>query len=132
MLAVFRISDQRGALKASVQAVQAGHDAQSRLAVLSQKCVEEGIGPLHVGVAVHLGDVVYGNIGAKTRLDFTVMGSNVNLLARLQTLTATLGEPLLITADIAAHLDSPTESIGEHQLKGIEHPLEIFRPAQTT
>ena len=89
---------------------------------------------LDFGVALHVGDVMYGNIGTSQRLDFTVIGPAVNLTARLESLTATLGEPILVSSEIAAaiggKLGPRLESVGRHTLKGMSAPVEAFRPAR--
>ena len=84
---------------------------------------------LDFGTALHVGDVMYGNIGTAKRLDFTVIGPAVNLTARLESLAAALGEPILVSAEIATVLGSGLESIGRHTLKGMAAPVEAFRPA---
>jgi len=127
MLVVFRITDQVSPGDAARRGVRAAVDAQRRLADLSSRRTAEGLGPLQAGIAVHLGKVVYGNIGAKTRLDFTVMGSSVNLVARLQSLTGQLGEPILFSPPVAEHLADPAKSVGKHSFKGVEQPVEVFR-----
>ncbi len=80
------------------------------------------------GVALHVGDVMYGNIGTSQRLDFTVIGPAVNLTARLESLTATLREPILVSAEIGKALGAGAESVGRHPLKGMAAPVEAFRP----
>jgi adenylate cyclase len=71
---------------------------------------------------------MYGNIGTSQRLDFTVIGPAVNLTARLESLTATLGEPILVSAEIAKALGAGAQSVGRHALKGMAAPVEAFRP----
>ncbi len=129
MLVVFRITEQVSAGEAARRGVRAATDAQQRLADLSSRRAAEGLGPLEASFAIHLGRVVYGNIGAKTRLDFTVMGGSVNLVSRLQSLCGELGESLLVSSQVAEHLDGPLESMGEHQLKGVKQSVEVFRTA---
>ena len=73
---------------------------------------------------------MYGNIGTAQRLDFTVIGPAVNATARLQSLASTLGEPILVSAEIAAAVGAANlESVGRHALKGLAEPVEAFRPA---
>jgi len=129
MLVVFRITDKVSATAAARQSVRAAISAQQQLFELSSQRIRDGLSPLHAGIAVHLGGVVYGNIGAKTRLDFTVMGAAVNLVARLQSLTGRLGEPLLFSHQVAEHLAQPVQSVGEYSFKGVEDTVEIFRVA---
>jgi adenylate cyclase len=85
--------------------------------------------PLRAGIALHYGRVSYGNIGSGHRLDFTVIGRDVNLTSRLQGLCEAMGEPLLMSKEFAALLDRPEiTSIGEHAVKGLSYPIELFAP----
>jgi len=127
MLVVFRIGDEISPGEAARRAVRAAEDALGRLGDLSERRIGEGLQPLRAGVAVHLGAVVYGNIGASSRLDFTVMGEAVNLVARIQSLTGETGEALLFSGDVAEHLTGTSEAIGTYDLKGVPAPVEIFR-----
>ena len=127
MLVVFRITNDVSPGEAARRGVRAAARAQHLLRELSSQRVAEGHGPLDAGIAVHLGEVVYGNIGAKTRLDFTVMGSSVNLVARIQSLTGELREPVLFSSQVAEHLDDPIESVGEYSFKGVQNPVDVFR-----
>ena len=129
MLVVFRITDEVSPREAAKRGIRAAKSAQLRLAEVAHQLPATIHGPLQTGIAVHLGEVVYGNIGARTRLDFTVMGRSVNLVARLQSVTGDLGESVLFSAAVAQHLDEPVESIGEYSFKGVEQPVEVFRVA---
>jgi adenylate cyclase len=128
MLVVFRITDEVSVTEAASRAARAAQSAQVHLAELSRQRMAEGLNPLNAGIAVHLGKVVYGNIGAKTRLDFTVMGASVNLVARLQQLTGELGEQILFSSSVPEHLDKPVELIGQYSFKGVAMPLDVYRP----
>ncbi|HXE17115.1 MAG TPA: adenylate/guanylate cyclase domain-containing protein [Stellaceae bacterium] len=81
-----------------------------------------------VDFALHLGDVLYGNIGAADRLDFTVIGPAVNEVDRIEKLCEPLGRSVLMSAEFAAAADQPTRllSLGEHMLRGVREPREIF------
>ena len=127
MLAVFRIDADRSAAEAAQSGVEAAHDALERLEELSARRVADGFLPLRAGIALHIGTVVYGNIGASSRLDFTVMGGAVNLVARIQHLTGSAHEPLLFSDRIAEHLGAATESVGVHEFKGVSRPVEVFK-----
>src|SRR6185295_3029028 len=74
---------------------------------------------LSFGIALHIGEVAYGNIGGGGRLDFTAIGPAINLAARLETLTGRLGRPLLLSKELAAELASGVEPVGAFELKGI-------------
>ena len=91
-----------------------------------------GWNPLRTGIALHEGDVFFGNIGAPERLDFTVIGSAVNEASRVEALQKTLGRSLLITDAAARHLDIKLDDLGEHSLRGVEGTLRIFSPASSS
>jgi class 3 adenylate cyclase len=77
-------------------------------------------------VGLNIGEVIYGNVGALDRLDFTVMGPAVNRTARLESLTKTLGSSILFSRDFADQLDQPTRFLGDHQMKGIKETQSVF------
>jgi adenylate cyclase len=81
---------------------------------------------LQAGMALHYGEVSYGNIGSGQRLDFTVIGPDVNLLSRIQTACAPTNQPLLMSSRMAKLLTSKqTVSIGRHALRGFSEPIEL-------
>jgi len=85
--------------------------------------------PLRAGIALHEGEVFFGNVGAAERLDFTVIGRAVNEAARVETLTKTLGRPILVTDPVARHLPPEAlEPLGEHALRGVGRPMALFAP----
>jgi adenylate cyclase len=75
---------------------------------------------------LHIGEVAYGNIGGRDRLDFTVIGAAVNVANRVQELCKTLGRSLLLTADFARHVRARTISLGPHAIRGSRSEIEIF------
>ncbi|MDH3579359.1 MAG: adenylate/guanylate cyclase domain-containing protein [Hyphomicrobiales bacterium] len=82
-----------------------------------------------VGIALHYGRAAYGNIGSGTRLDYTVIGRDVNLASRIAGLCSTLAHPLLVSKAFRDNLPAcQVTSIGEHTLKGVADPHEIFMP----
>lgn len=84
---------------------------------------------MRAGIALHLGEVAYGNIGAGDRLDFTAIGRDVNLLARLEKMCGTLGEPLVVSAEFAAAVPRPWRRLGDYTFKGFDGAREVFAPA---
>src|SRR5258707_13405495 len=70
--------------------------------------------PLAYGLALHLGEVGFGNIGSRRRLDFTVIGAAVNHASRLQELTKTLGRSLLVSEEVAAATTRPLQPARSH------------------
>lgn len=82
---------------------------------------------LQIGVGLHVGDVLYGNIGGRGRLDFTVIGSAVNEVCRVEALCKVVGCPLLMTDAFARSLGrSDLVSLGAHTLRGVSQPREIL------
>ncbi|MEP3279401.1 MAG: adenylate/guanylate cyclase domain-containing protein [Stappiaceae bacterium] len=86
--------------------------------------------PLKIGIALHRGEVFFGNVGGMERLDFTVIGRAVNETSRVESLCKPLGEELLITApvqeDLSSDLKSGLNSVGEHALRGVGNAVTIF------
>ena len=89
---------------------------------------EMGKPPAAVDLALHLGDVLYGNVGAVDRLDFTVIGPAVNEAARIEVLCEPLGRRVLVSAELAAVVADKCRlvPVGHHTLKGIREMREIY------
>jgi adenylate cyclase len=98
----------------------------AELAALNARRAAEGAAELKIGIGLHTGAVMYGNIGAPGRLDFTVIGPAVNLVTRLESLCPALGQPLLTSARFASPCGSKLVSLGRHPIKGFTDPQEIF------
>ena len=84
--------------------------------------------PLEVGIALHVGEVMYGNVGTDERLDFTVIGRAVNEAARLQGLTKQLGHPVLASASFAEPIRDRFDFVGAHSVAGFDDMLETYVP----
>lgn len=123
ILAIFPVesSSRTAACRAALQAID---QARQKLAGASA----DGT-PLAFVATLHVGQVVYGNIGSPDRLDFTVLGPAVNLVSRLEGLAKELNRPLLCSAAFAATLDQPLAPLGRFPLKGVAEPQEIFAPS---
>jgi len=79
-------------------------------------------------VALHAGTVLYGNIGAANRLDFTVIGPAVNLVSRVEAIAKALDQPIVVTDDFVRAYGERMRSLGRHQLRGLAIPHELFAP----
>jgi adenylate cyclase len=81
-----------------------------------------------VDLALHLGEVLYGNVGAIDRLDFTVIGPAVNEVSRIETLCEPLGRKVLVSAELAAAIGDSRrlEPLGPQSLRGVREPQEIY------
>ncbi|CAH0340861.1 adenylate/guanylate cyclase domain-containing protein [Rhizobium sp. CECT 9324] len=109
-------------------------DACQRLILAVRRAYElasgddtDGKNELLFGTGIHVGEVMYGNIGSKRRLDFTVIGPAVNLASRLESLTKELRRPVLLSDTFVrtAELITQTEYMGRHVLKGFDGAFEI-------
>jgi adenylate cyclase len=127
MLAIFRVASPATLADDCRKAAEAVADARTRLQDVNTRREAEGRSPLRCGIALHVGDVSYGNIGTDDRLDFTVIGPAVNLAARLTTLCGEIGETAVLSRAMAQTSQLHVESLGRHSLKGIAEPQEVFR-----
>ncbi len=82
------------------------------------------------GISLHLGQVIYGNVGVPERLQFTLVGSAVNEVVRVQDLTKSLGYPLLATGPFARATAAVWQPLGEHLLRGLETPMPVLTMTQ--
>jgi uncharacterized protein (DUF427 family)/class 3 adenylate cyclase len=111
---------------ACIRAIEAARDALQRMAELNAEFAAAGRPPLHFGLSLHLGNVTYGNIGAASRLDFTVIGPAANEAARMDALTKELGISVLVSEDFARFVPGTLVSVGRHSLRGVAQSREIF------
>ncbi|MDR3467335.1 MAG: adenylate/guanylate cyclase domain-containing protein, partial [Xanthobacteraceae bacterium] len=101
--------------------------ALAAIAALNLERAADGAPPIRFGLALHLGEVMFGNIGASARLDFTVIGPAVNQAARLEGLCSALGRAVVVSDAIAAYLPAQDlEPLGSHALKGIAEPQAVY------
>lgn len=108
------------------RALQAARGTIAGMASLNERRVARGLPALELGIALHAGEVMYGNIGAPDRLDFTVIGPAVNQASRIEKLCPVLGHAVLISADFARLYGRPLTPLGAHLLRGLAAPTEIF------
>jgi adenylate cyclase len=128
LLGIFPVASDPAA--ACRTALAAASDAKAALARTNAERTERGEPPLRYGLALHIGDVLYGNIGSAGRLDFTTIGPAVNLTARLETLARDLGRDIVVSATFAAQLPDILTSLGHFELRGFREPQEVFAPAR--
>jgi adenylate cyclase len=130
LLAVFPYStfaDEKAAAAAALAAAQGALQAIERLNEDPQAFADiPGWRPLRTGIALHDGEVFFGNVGAPERLDFTVIGRAVNAASRVEALSKTLGRSIVVTEPVMRLLDRPLEPLGEHELRGLAAPISIY------
>ena len=128
-LAIFPIpedSGDAGAAEACARAVTAARDAMARVVAVNEDQRTAGRPEIAYGIGLHLGDVMYGNIGAPERLEFTVIGAAANEAARIEGLTKDLGVSFVASEAVARRHEAAWESLGHHPLRGVAEALEIF------
>jgi adenylate cyclase len=124
LLAIFPLSEHN----AGANLLHAVTEARQAMIALNARNDGTGRAPLNYGIGVHVGDVMYGNIGSSTRLDFTVIGPAVNMASRLEALTKQLGKTVLLSRDFADLVGGQfdLERVGEHGVRGFSEPIELF------
>ena len=124
LLAIFPIVAGGDPLPVLVEnALAAADDAFESLAALN---VRRGGDKLRFGLALHVGEVVYGNIGGAGRLDFTAIGPAVNVASRLEGLTSKLAVDIVASQEVAALTRRPLRDLGEFELKGVASAAHVY------
>ncbi len=133
MLAAFAvIAGNRAEVCAS--AVAAAEDVLARVDALNLERRGAGQAATSLDISLHIGRVLYGNVGSDTRLDFTVIGPAVNEASRIEALCQPLGQALLISQAFAEAATSSQDrliSLGRHRLRGVREDTELFGLART-
>ena len=127
MLAIFPLPAETQA-KTCRDAIEAAREAMHTLDRVNGARAEAGKPIAEVDLALHIGEVLYGNVGAADRLDFTVIGPAVNEAARIETLCEPLGRKVLVSAEFAAAAGSCNglQPLGHHRLRGVREPRAIY------
>ena len=124
MLAIFPL-DQPSACANLLRAVA---EARQAMVALNEENGRKGREPLRYGIGIHVGDVMYGNIGSRSRLDFTVIGPAVNMASRIEAFTKQVGKPVLLSRAFADFVkgEFDLEPVGEFPVRGFNDPIELF------
>jgi adenylate cyclase len=128
MLAIFPFEDADRA-ETCRRALDAATEAMRNIETLcgTRAAADAPFAP--IDLALHLGDALYGNVGATDRLDFTVIGPAINEAARIEALCQPLGRAVLVSAEFVAGMNAPDKrlkSLGRHALRGVKEQKEIF------
>lgn len=109
-------------------AIAAAREMQARTAALNRERSAAGLPTMNLDVALHRGEVLYGNVGCDRRMDFTVIGPAVNEAARIEAMCGSLGHPIIVSKSFAEASDKPDQfvSLGRHALRGVREPKELF------
>jgi adenylate cyclase len=127
LLAIFPTTDGRSEADVCYAAVNAARQARDGLAAYNREREDRGEAPLGVVVTLHVGDILYGNVGGAERLDFTAIGPAVNMAARLEALAKHLDRGFVTSSAVARHAPpGRLVSLGRHELRGFRTPEEVF------
>jgi adenylate cyclase len=125
-LAIFPATDRVSACHAALAAAAA---ARRAVAVVNHRRAAQSLATTDMYLGLHIGEVFYGNIGSRDRLDFTVVGPAVNEVSRIAGLCRSVDQPLLISSAFAAAIDEPKEllvSVGRYALRGVGKPQDLY------
>jgi adenylate cyclase len=126
LIAIFPVPDVEFAANATRRACEAACLAIEEVDALAGHPALGTERAPQICVSLHVGNVFYGNIGAAERLDFTVIGPAVNLVARVDQLSKVVNRRLLMTAEFARVCGQKLESLGKHTVQGVAEPIEVF------
>lgn len=107
-------------------ATGAARSAQAAAKTVNAERAGKDVAAIRFGIAMNIGEVMFGNIGIARRLSFSVIGATVNEVARIEKMTKTLGAEVLATRAVAQADPAAWRSIGEHPLVGLQDPMELF------
>ena len=127
MLAMFPVAVPAQRHFIAQRAVLAAVEARRAIDDLNRRREKDGETVVRFGLALHVGEVNFGNIGASRRLDFTVIGPAVNYAARLERLCATIGRPVILSSALAGLLPAgDVVKLGDYALKDVAEPQPVY------
>jgi len=129
MLATFALKEGQEA-EACKMALQATRLMMCRIASLNTEREQKGLLTMELDVALHVGEVMYGNVGSSDRLDFTVVGPAVNEVSRMEGLCDALSTHVLLSDEFVSHATDCQEhfdTAGLHSLRGVRKPKQLFK-----
>ncbi|MDB5553633.1 MAG: adenylate/guanylate cyclase protein [Rhizobium sp.] len=131
-LAVYPCDRHREPSEVATQAAMtAVREANARMAELNADRKQNGLGEIRYGIGLHVGNVMYGNVGLKDRLTFSAFGGAVNEVQRLQGLTKTLGQTVIASQAFATYCGGDWVTLGEKRLRGVEEKVTVLMPGES-
>lgn len=128
-LAVFPCERHKTASQiATRKAMNAAGNAIARMAELNRNRTERGMDEINFGIGLHVGNVMFGNVGLRSRLTFSAFGSAVNEVQRLEKLTKKFQQPIVASAIFKDYCGGDWLPLGEEKLRGILEPVAVFSP----
>jgi len=125
-LAIFTGNDRASACHAALAAAES---ARTAVALVNQRRARESLPTTDMYLGLHIGEVFYGNIGSRERLDFTVVGPAVNEVSRIAGLCRSVDQPLLVSSAFASAIGEPKKllvSVGRYALRGVGKPQDLY------
>ncbi|MDO8978742.1 MAG: adenylate/guanylate cyclase domain-containing protein [Afipia sp.] len=133
LLAVFPITDKEGDTETVCRRVlEAARACRASVAAMSYAYERETLDNFRFGLALHIGKVLYGNIGGGDRLDFTCIGPAVNLAARIEKITGRLNRTVLASTEFASHVDAGWTDLGLFSVAGFSAAERVYGLADET
>jgi adenylate cyclase len=115
----------------ALRALNCALDMENGLEELNQERAKEGKPPLKMGVGIHTGTAIVGDIGAPHRREFTAIGSAVNIASRIEGLTKEFDRPIVVSGSTRAMIDGKEwEGLGEKVVRGGSQPIELYSPVK--
>jgi adenylate cyclase len=127
VLAIFQLS-REGDKAAAAGALAAAGQVNTTIGALNTERQRAGQPAIRFGVGLHVGEVLYGNVGGSDRLDFTVIGQAVNVASRIEGLCKALDRQVLLSGELAELCGDAVQLVGRFPLKGIGTEQAIFAP----
>jgi adenylate cyclase len=126
LLAIFPIADKENTGEICGRALAAAKEAQAKVLAMEHARRDDPDAHIRFGLALHVGEALYGNIGGGGRLDFTCIGPAVNMAARLEKLAGRLGRTVVSSHEFARHLPQEFVPLGDFKLQGFRADVPAF------
>ncbi|WP_075289497.1 adenylate/guanylate cyclase domain-containing protein [Pararhizobium arenae] len=110
-------------------AMTAVRQATARMEQLNTTRRKKGLSEIRYGIGLHVGNVMFGNVGLKDRLTFSAFGSAVNEVQRLQTLTKKFNSPIVASQSFAGYSGGEWETLGDEKLRGVRQKVTLLKPS---
>ena len=130
LLAVFPIDEYVGdSQQVCARVLEAARETRAGVEAM-QYAIGDTIERFRFGVALHVGNILYGNIGGGSRLDFTCIGPAINLAARLEKLTGKMHRTIVASEGFAGICGGGWSDLGEFPIAGFSKAQRVYRPAR--
>jgi adenylate cyclase len=104
--------------------------ATAHMAELNADRRRQGIGDVNYGIGLHVGNVMFGNVGLKDRLTFSAFGAAVNEVERLQGLTKKYAQPIVASQAFATYCGGDWVKLGQEKLRGVRQKVTVLLPGE--